>query len=320
MLDFNKKLLFLLVLFISSLSYSDTILKKKLAYIVSDERIPFWSIMSKGIKDKALEIGYSIEVYSSNNLKKSEIKNFSLAIQNKVDGIILSPISSSSATFLLKLAKNANIPVVISDIGTDSGEYISFISSNNEEGAYNIGKVLTERMIQLNWQDASVGIVAIPQKRKNGQARTKGFLKALREAGIKSAGLEQQVDFSYKETYELSKKLIKENPKLKAIWLQGSDRYQGALDAISHMDKSSEIILICFDSEPEFLDMIPNGELVGAAMQQPFLMGKKSVEQFSKYFNNQKIEKNVQLEILAISKENIESNLGLIKENVLGIK
>ena len=124
------KLFILLILLLSSL-FSQNIPTKKLVYIVSDISIPFWEIMSKGIKEEASKVGYSIEVYSSNNSNKTEIENLVKAINNKVDGIVLSPINSSSAVFLLKLAKDANIPVVISDIGTDGGEYLSYISSVN---------------------------------------------------------------------------------------------------------------------------------------------------------------------------------------------
>ena len=313
------KLFILLILLLSSL-FSQNIPTKKLVYIVSDISIPFWEIMSKGIKEEASKVGYSIEVYSSNNSNKTEIENLVKAINNKVDGIVLSPINSSSAVFLLKLAKDANIPVVISDIGTDGGEYLSYISSDNEEGSYRLGKILTSKMKELEIENGTVGIISIPQDRANGKARTKGFLKALDESNIKTTGIEQQVNFSYKETFDFSKKLIMNNPDMKALWLQGSDKYQGALDAIAELGKSDEILLICFDSEPEFLQMIPEGKLVGAAMQQPFLMGEKAVEQFYNHFNNIKIEKNIKLEILAVSKENIDTKLKTIKQNVLGIK
>ena len=313
------KLLILLILLLSSL-FSQNVPTKKLVYIVSDITIPFWEIMSKGIKEEASKVGYSIEVYSSNNSNKTEIENLVKAINNKVDGIVLSPINSSSAVFLLKLAKDANIPVVISDIGTDGGEYLSYISSDNEEGSYRLGKILTSKMKELEIENGTVGIISIPQERANGKARTKGFLKALDESNIKSTGIEQQVNFSYKETFDFSKKLIMNNPDMKALWLQGSDKYQGALDAIAELGKSDEILLICFDSEPEFLQMIPEGKLVGAAMQQPFLMGEKAVEQFYNHFNNIKIEKNIKLKILAVSKENIDTKLKTIKQNVLGIK
>jgi ribose transport system substrate-binding protein len=315
-----KKIIILLVVLSTLIFASENkTLNKKIAYIVSDTSIPFWQIMTKGLKDKSLKLGYEVNIYNSNNTRKNEIENFSKALKENVSGIVLSPINSSSAVFLLKLAKQAKIPVVISDIGTDSGEYVSFISSNNYDGAYKIGKVLASKMYEMNIQNSSVGIIGIPQQRENGKDRTKGFLKAINEEGIKSAGLEQQVNFSKQETYDLSSKLIKENPNMKALWLQGSDKYQGALDAIRDQNKDGEILLICFDSEPEFLEMIPNGKLVGAAMQQPFLMGSIALEQLHKHLNGKKVKRDIQLEILAIDEKNINSKLTLIKRNVLGI-
>ncbi len=316
-----KSIKIIILIFFISTAYSQNIDKvnKKLVYIVSDITIPFWQIMSKGIKNKASQLGYSVDIYNSANLRKNEIENFNKNLNCKISGIVLSPVHSSSAEFLLRLAKKANIPIVISDIGTDGGEYVSFISSDNEDGAYKIGKVLAKKMKKLNIQDASVGIVSIPQKRINGKLRTKGFLRAINEEGINSAGLEQQVNFSLEETYLLSKKLIKENPNMKALWLQGSDKYQGALNAISDMNKTSEILLICFDAEPEFLKMIENQKLVGAAMQQPFLMGEIAVEQLHNHLLGKTVKKEIQLEILAISEDNIEDKLKIIKRNVLGI-
>lgn len=313
----NKIILFLF-LFLCSLNANQS--NKKIVYIVSDLEIPFWQIMSKGIKEKANEFGYEVDIYSSQNLKKNELENLAIALSSKIDGLVISPINSSSAVTLLEIAKTKNIPVVIADIGSDSEDYLSFISSDNQNGAYELGKILTKYMKELEInKEGTVGIIAIPQKRANGKARTLGFMEALNEENIKSAGLYQQVDFSYKETYNYSKKLIDENKNLRAIWLQGSDKYKGALDAIKDSKKEGKIALICFDAEPEFLEMIPNGTLVGAAMQQPFLMGSKAVEQLDNHLNGIIVEKNIQLEILAISKKNIESELNTIKRNVLGI-
>ena len=292
---------------------------KKLAYIVSDTRIPFWDIMSRGIKQSSEKLGFEVDIYSSDNIIKNEMKFTAKVINDKVDGLIISPINSSSSVTILKLAKKAGIPVVIADIGTDRGEYLSYISSDNKKGAYDIGKVLSRAMIEKGYQNGKVGIIAIPQKRKNGKDRTNGFMKALGESGIKGADIKQQVTFSYKETFDFAKELIENYPDLRAIWLQGSDRYQGALDAIEQSGKKGEILLICFDAEPVFLELIPKGILVGAAMQQPFLMGEKAVEVLAKHFEGEKIEKNIMLSILAVDKENLEEKLPLIRRNVLGL-
>ncbi len=312
------KIMVLLLFFISNL-YSNQ--QKKLAYIVSDINIPFWQIISKGIKDKSNELGYEIHIYSSNNLKKNELENLASAISLKIDGLIISPINSSTAATLLEIAKMNKIPTIVADIGSDSQDYLSFISSDNKKGAYELGKILSKYMKSLSWnKEGTVGIIAIPQKRLNGKDRTIGFIQALEEDNIKVSGMYQQVDFSYEETYNYSKKLIDENKNLRAIWLQGSDKYKGALDAIKKANKQNEIALICFDAEPEFLEMIQNGDLVASAMQQPYIIGQEAVVTLNNYFNNKEVKKEQKMEILSISKENIDDKLKIIKLNVLGIK
>lgn len=312
------KIMVLLLFFISNL-YSNQ--QRKLAYIVSDINIPFWQIISKGIKDKSNELGYEIHIYSSNNLKKNELENLASAISLKIDGLIISPINSSTASTLLEIANMNKIPTIVADIGSDSQNYLSFISSDNKKGAYELGKILSKYMKSLSWnKEGTVGIIAIPQKRLNGKDRTIGFIQALEEDNIKVSGMYQQVDFSYEETYNYSKKLIDENKNLRAIWLQGSDKYKGALDAIKKANKQNEIALICFDAEPEFLEMIQNGDLVASAMQQPYIIGQEAVVTLNNYFNNKEVKKEQKMEILSISKENIDDKLKIIKLNVLGIK
>jgi ABC-type sugar transport system substrate-binding protein len=174
-------------------------------------------------------------------------------------------------------------------------------------------------MHERGWQDGSVGIVAIPQKRANGKARTAGFMAALEQAGIRGGDIRQQVDFSYRETYDFVRQLIDNKPDLRAIWLQGSDRYQGALDAIEDTGRSGEILLICFDAEPEFLDMIPAGKLVGAGMQQPFLMGETAVSTLVAHLQGEAVDRQILLPVLAVSANNIGDRLPRIRRYVLGL-
>ena len=315
---FNHHILTLLFL-LMSFSILNANSNKKIAYIVSDTTIPYWNIMSRGIKNSADILGYEVEVYNSLNDSKTELENTIKAINKNVSAIIVSPNNSSSCSTILKLAKKANIPVIISDIGTDSGEYISYISSDNKKGAYDIGKILAEKISVLKITNPKVAIISIPQKRLNGQERTAGFIKAMDEVAIKNTNLKQQITFSEQETYNFTKELLNENPDLTAIWLQGSDKYQATLDAIYESGKKDKVLLLTFDAEPEFVELIANNTLIASAMQQPFLMGENAVVLFDKYFKNEKIEKNYKLPVLAISKENIKDNLTLIKRNVFGI-
>ena len=131
--------------------------------------------------------------------------------------------------------------------------------------------------------------------------------------------MRQQAKFTYKETYDFALELIAANPGLRALWLQGSDRYQGALDAIADAGRKGQILLICFDAEPEFLDMIAKGTLVGAGMQQPFLMGEEAVNAMAAHLNGQPVAQTKLLPVLPVSADNVKELLPVIRRNVLGI-
>ena len=294
--------------------------EKKLVYLVSDLSIPFWKIMADGIKSSSDLLGYKLEILDAQNNSKKELENTIKAIKDNVSGIIVSPTNSSACVTILKFANNANIPVVISDVGTDSGKYVSYVSSNNKQGAYEIGKILTKQMIEKGYQNRKVGIIAIPQKRLNGQERTAGFMNALDESNIKSIDIKQLNTWTEEETYNLVKEMITSHPDLNAIWLQTSNIYNGALRAINDTNKQNDILLITFDAEPEFLNLIPKKIIIGAGMQQPYLMGKTALLQLDGYLNKEKVEKNLQLPILIISTDNIKEKLSTIRLNVLGIK
>ena len=292
----------------------------KIAYIVTSEKIPFWSIMSRGINNSAKKLGYEVKIYDSKNSIKHELELTVQAIKDGVSGIIISPNNSSSCVMVLKLAANANIPVVISDVGTDSGEYVSYISSNNKDGAYAIGIVLANKMKELKINNKRVGIVAIPQNRLNGQQRTNGFMKAMEEFNIKGADLKQIQEWDEKETYNFVKSMITRYTNLGAIWIQTSNMYQGAIDAIKDSGKKDEVLLISFDAEPAFIDLIQKNVLVGSAMQQPFLMGEESMNTMHKHLIGKTVPKDIQVPILSVSIKNIKKILPIIRRNVLGIK
>ncbi len=293
--------------------------QRQLAYLVSDLRIPFWDIMRRGVVSRADSLGYQVSVYSAENSAKRELQYTIEALRAQVDGIILSPTNSSAAVTVLKLASKAKVPVVIADIGTEGGDYVSYIASDNRQGSYQLGKLLAQALQQRQWDDGSVGIISIPQTRENGRARTAGFMQALDEAGIRGAGIRQQVSFSHQETYDFAKELIETHAELRALWLQGSDRYQAALDAIADTGRKGSILLICFDAEPEFLSMIPAGTIIGAGMQQPYLMGEEAVNAMDAHLQGQAVERSKRLPVLAVSRENIEQLMPIIERNVLGI-
>jgi ABC-type sugar transport system substrate-binding protein len=207
---------------------------KEIVYLTPGLDLPFWRYLSKGIEAEAKKEGYSYTALDSHNSAETQLKNAQDAIARGVAGIAISPTDSSTAPSVLALAARAKIPVVVADIGTNGGEYVSFVISDNKEGAHGVGVALAEALKEKGWTDGSIGLITISQARKNGQARTAGFREAMKEAGItKEAGLQQMQTYTADETFKFTQDMLTANPNMRGMFIQtdqptiGAPRDQG---------------------------------------------------------------------------------------------
>jgi len=291
---------------------------KDIVYLTPGLDLPFWRYLSKGIEATVKAKGYGFQALDSHNSAQTQLQNAQDSIARGVAGIVISPTDSSTAPSVLALAKRANIPVVIGDIGTNSGDYSSFIISDNYRGAHDVGVALAKALKKKGWEKGSVGIVAISQARKNGQARTKGFLDGLKEGGFagKQAGMQQMQSYTADETFKFTQDLLTANPDMRGLFVQTDQPAIGALRAIKAARRDGELLLAAFDGIPEFVDLLKSGKIVVSGMQQPYLMGVRSGEALLETIDGKTPKKEILVPILAITSENIEKELPTIKKTV----
>jgi ribose transport system substrate-binding protein len=291
--------------------------EKTIVYLTPGLDLPFWRYLSKGIENTAKQAGYDFTALDSHNSAATQLKNAQDVIARGVAGICISPTDSSTAPAVLGLAQKANIPVVVSDIGTNSGEYVSFVISNNFEGAYGVGKALADALKAKGWTAGSVGLVTISQARKNGQARTAGFRKAMQEAGImKEAGLQQMQSYTADETFKFVQDMLTANPDMRGLFVQTDQPTTGALRAIKAGRREGQVLVAAFDGTPELVDLIRKGQVVGSGMQQPFLMGQKSAEALLAHLGGKEVPKETSVPIITVTSDNVEQLLPTIKTTV----
>jgi ribose transport system substrate-binding protein len=290
---------------------------KEIVYLTPGLDLPFWRYLSKGIESVAKKEGYSYTALDSHNNAETQLKNAQDAIARGVAGIAISPTDSSTAPSVLALAARAKIPVVVADIGTNSGEYVSFIISDNYQGAFGVGEALAAAMKEKGWQDGSVGLVTISQARKNGQARTAGFRAAMKKAGItKEAGLQQMQSYTADETFKFTQDMLTANPNMRGMFIQTDQPTIGALRAIKAAHREGTLLVAAFDGIPEFVDLLKKGEIVASGMQQPYLMGVKSGEALVTALKGGKPEKEILVPIVIATSKNIDQILPTIKQTV----
>ena len=226
----------------------------QVAYLTPGLNVPFWKYLSDGIKQQAerdaAESGASITVtdYDSRNDAGTQLQNAQDAITAGVDLIVISPTDSSSAPTVLELAAENGVPVVIADIGTDEGEYVSFVISSNEQGAYDAGKVLTAKMAERGFEGAGVVMITISQARINGQNRTRGIERAVEEGGSEIVQFLESEDYTRAEAQTQASDLLTANPEARGFFTQHDEAALGALTAIEESEQADQIVFASFES------------------------------------------------------------------------
>jgi ABC-type sugar transport system substrate-binding protein len=289
---------------------------KDIVYLTPGLDLPFWRYLSKGIEDVAKKEGYGYQAFDSHNDAQTQLKNAQDAIARGVAGICISPTDSSTCPSVLALAQKANIPVVISDIGTNEGEYVSFIISDNREGANGTGKALVAAMKEKGMTDGTVGLVTISLTRNNGKKRTEGFRAALTEGGLKECALEQMQNYTASETFKYVQDMLTANPNMKGLFVETDQPTMGALRAIKAARRDGSILVAGFDGIPEFVDLLKQGQIVASGMQQPYLMGVRSGEALVKHLKGEQVEKQILVPIVVVTSKNIDEMLPTIKQTV----
>jgi ABC-type sugar transport system substrate-binding protein len=279
-----------------------------IAYMTPALHIPFWKDVSDGIKQEAEKIGGIKIIDSDSRLSAAtQLKNAQDLITSGVDAIIISPTDSASCPVVLELANKNKVPVIICDIGTDSGEYAAFIISNNYGGANEAGKYLVAEMKKKGWQGGDVAIITISLARQNGRDRTEGFKAAVTEAGSKVVGLLECKEYTRSESMRYAQDLLTAHPNLRGLFTEHDEANLGAMPAIDTAGKRDQLIHVGFDGSPEAVQAIKDGKLAAASMQQPVLMGREALKAAYAILTGKPVEKTVVVPTILVTKENVYS-------------
>lgn len=270
-----------------------------IAYITPSMDIPFWRYMSVGIERKAEELGIKVTTYDSKSSADIQYSNAQDVIAKQVDGIVISPTDSASCVAVLSLAEEAGIPVAISDIGTDSGEYVSFVKTDNFNGSKEGGEFLASLLSEGDQVAEIVG----PQARQNQQQRKAGFEEGIASAGVEIVGFQQLELENRTEGEAFMQDFLAAYPDLKAVFVTSDEATLGALAAVEAAGR--DVIILGFDSNEELVAAIEDGSVAGACSQQPLLMGATALEQLVNHLNGEEVTKEIEMGTLLVTTENL---------------
>jgi len=215
------------------------------------------------IQEEAKNRGIDLKFDDAQGKQENQIKAIKNFIVQKVDVIAFSPIVEAGWGPVLKEAKDAGIPVIVTDRRPDVPEdmYVTFIGGDFIEGGKRAGEWLAKKM---NGKAVIAEMLGSPGAAPAND-RHKGFTDAIAKYPDMKVVFSQTGDFKRANGKEVMEALLKspEGAKINCLFAHNDDMAIGAIQAIEEAGKKPgvDIIIVSIDGVKDALEAMVAGKL-----------------------------------------------------------
>ncbi|BFO56242.1 ABC transporter substrate-binding protein [Acidovorax sacchari] len=221
---------------------------------------------TESIKAAARDAGIELKFSDAQQKQENQIKAIRSFIAQRVDVIAFSPVVESGWEPVLREAKAAKIPVVLTDraVNTrDTSLYVTFMGSDFVEEGRKAGRWLVEKMKDSK---GDVNIVELQGTVGSAPAidRKKGFEEVVKADPKFKIIRSQTGDFTRAKGKEVMEAFLKaEGRKINVLYAHNDDMAIGAIQAIEEagMKPGKDITIISIDAVKGAFEAMMAGKL-----------------------------------------------------------
>lgn len=221
---------------------------------------------TESIKSAAKDAGIELKFSDAQQKQENQIKAIRSYIAQKVDVIAFSPVVESGWETVLREAKAAQIPVVLTDRAVDTKDdtlYVTFMGSDFVEEGRKAGRWLVDKMKD---QKGDVNIVELQGTVGSAPAidRKKGFEEIIKADPKFKIVRSQTGDFTRAKGKEVMEAFLKaEGKKINVLFAHNDDMAIGAIQAIEEagLKPAKDITIISIDGVKGAFEAMMAGKL-----------------------------------------------------------
>ena len=251
---------------------------------------------TKSIQESAKAAGIDLKFSDAQQKQENQIKAIRSFIQQKVDIIAFSPVVESGWDTVLKEAKDAGIPVILTDRAIDSPDtslYKTFIGSDFIEEGKKAGDWLVQQYASAT---DPVNIVELQGTTGSAPAndRKKGFGDVIAAEPKFKIVASQTGEFTRAKGKEVMEAFLKSNTDIDVLYAHNDDMGLGAIEAIEGAGKKpgTDIKIITVDAVKDGMQALADGKINFIVECSP-LLGPQLMELVKKVSAGETVEPRV---------------------------
>ena len=265
--------------------------------------------IDKAAKENDITVIYSDAGWDANN-QLSQVEDL---ISKKVDMILIAAVDSNAAKTAVKMANDANIPIMAftNAIGdNESGEYaglVTYVGQNEVE----TGK-LTGEMAKKLLGDKGGKVVLIEGKPGTSPQinRRKGVLEALATNKNIQVVYTQTSNWEKEQALKIVEDLIQKNQEMNIIITQDDNSAVGAGMALKEANLKDKVFVLGLGGSKEGLNAVKAGVIDGTTYMSAVEEGSKAIETAAKTLKGEKVSPVTQIIQVEVNKTNVDTFKG----------
>ncbi|MCC9197604.1 ABC transporter substrate-binding protein [Arthrobacter sp. zg-Y820] len=261
---------------------------------------------TKSVQDAAEAAGVDLKFSDAQQKQENQIKAIRSYIQQQVDVIAFSPVVESGWDTVLKEAKDANIPVILTDRAIDSADtslYKTFLGSDFVEEGKKAGDWLVQDSAAT---DGPINIVELQGTTGAAPAidRKEGFEAAIAADPDLKIVQSQTGDFTRSGGKQVMEAFLKNTPDIDVVYAHNDDMGLGAIEAIEAAGKvpGKDVKIITVDAVKDGMTALSEGRINYIVECNP-LLGVQLMELAEKVVAGEEVPARVVTEETAFTPE-----------------
>ncbi|MFI1988496.1 ABC transporter substrate-binding protein [Actinoplanes sp. NPDC020271] len=267
---------------------------------------------TKSIQEAAAAAGYELKFSDAQGKQEKQIEAIRSFITQKVDVIAFSPVVTSGWDAVLKEAKDADIPVILTDRAVDSQDkslYKSFLGSDFVKEGKEAGDWLVK---QYEGKTDPVNVVELEGTVGAAPAidRKKGFDEAITANPNIKVVKSQSGNFTRAEGKTVMESILQSTPKIDVLYAHNDDMGLGAIEAIEAAGKKpgTDIKIITVDAVKDGMTALSEGKINYIVECSP-LLGPQLMDLAKKVHAGDTVEPRILTEETTFTQEQAKAAL-----------
>lgn len=247
-------------------------------------QFPFFVTMKQEAEAAAAKLGVKLLFIDAQNASDKQMAAMENFVSQKVDGILLSPLTTDSLVPAIEDAVKAGIPVATVDRKANTDVVLVHVGADNVEGGRAAARFIIEKLgnkgtvIELEGTPGSSAAVD----------RKQGFDEVIKTSNVKLL-VSQSADFTRSKAQTVMENLIQVYPKFDAVFGANDEMIIGAIEAMSGAGiKPATKVTIGFDATTDAFSYMKEGKLNATIDQFPGKQASLALEALVNKIKNKK--------------------------------